>query len=91
MIGENFQEVLKELRGILSQIKGVKNIGEDFSLNYLILVENEQSKKDAEKVAVLLETQAREKSNIDLSIYVLTEAEYADAQKQTVKGPTFSA
>lgn len=90
MISDNFQEVLKELRTILSQIKGVKNVGEDFSLNYLLLTGTEEEKKNAEKVTSLLEIQAKEKSNIDLTIYVLTEDEFQKAQNKS-KSPTFSS
>jgi uncharacterized protein (DUF1697 family) len=83
MISDNFQEVLKELRTILSQIKGVKNIGEDFTLNYLLLIDSEQNKADASKVTALLETQAKEKFGIALEILVLTKDEFDKAQSPT--------
>lgn len=82
MIDDNFQDVIKELRGILSQIKGVKNIGEDFSLTYLIVTENEESKKDAEKVCGLLFDQAKEKYSLDMEYLVLTEDEVNEVKLQ---------
>lgn len=90
MISDNFQEVLKELRTILSQVKGVQNIGEDFTLNYLVLVDSEENKADAVKVTSLLELQAKEKFSIGLDILVLTKEEFEKAQAKA-SAPTFAS
>lgn len=88
MISDNFQEVLKELRTILSQVKGVQNIGEDFTLNYLILVDNQENKENAKKVCDTLTMQAKSNFNIALDIYVLTKEEFEEAKKKGMS-PTF--
>lgn len=88
MIDENFQDVLKELRTIFSQIQGVKNVGEDFVLNYLILTDGEDSKKNVLKVAEMLKIQAEERHNINLDIYVLTAEEFEKANTPTFETKT---
>lgn len=88
MIREDFQDILQELRSILSQVEGVTNIGESFTLHYVITTDGEESRERALNVANLLVNQAQEKFNVDLNILVVTQKQLEEAQNKA-ESPTF--
>ena len=67
-------EVAKELFNIISQIKGVKNVSESLNLSYVVVVEDEESKKGVEEVSNVLAEQAK-KFGFELDVTTATEEE----------------
>lgn len=70
----NFESILKELRTVLSSIKGVKSISETVDLSYVVEVSTLEEKENVEKVSGLLSSQA-EKYGFYLSVTPATSEE----------------
>lgn len=90
-------EVIKmaeELRKILGSVKGAKRVEEQFSLAYVVVVENEEQKANAEAVGNELTKQASA-NGLELEIATATEAEIEEIHKKllehTTKTATFKA
>ena len=85
MITKEVIELAAEIRNILSQTKGAKNVAENFSLAYLLLVENDEDIEGAKAVAEMLSSQAQAKFSLDIDIIVTTQAELDAAREETEK------
>lgn len=74
-------EIANELTGILTQIKGVKNVFEELNLSYFVVVESDEDRKNVEKVGKVLVKQAK-KYGFNLDLIPVTEEEYKTAQEK---------
>lgn len=77
----SLEPMMKELRLALSQIKGVKALNEDLTIEYLAVVETEDEKDNVEKVGAVLSAQA-ETFGFSLEITAATQAEVDEAEKK---------
>lgn len=74
----NLEDMLKELRLALSQVKGVKSINENMSLVYVVAVADESQTESVEAVGSLLATQAR-RFGFEIEVLAFTEEEIKEA------------
>lgn len=84
MLTSEVLEKVKELRTILGQIKGCKNVQEGFSLNYVLTTENEEGKHNAEEVTSALANQC-ETQGLEIDFIVVTEEELEEVRKKAAK------
>lgn len=101
MIDEKFQDVVRELRTILTGVPGFKNFAEDFTLSYVLLVDEGDStlkdgktvvNKDAARLVADTLVDQSAKNGINLEIMVLTEKEFDEAKEQMANAEaTFKA
>ena len=56
---KEFPEIAEEIRGLLSQIKGVQKVSEELNLTYLVQIEAEEDREGVEKVGAALSDQAK--------------------------------
>jgi len=75
----NTHEIVKELTSIFSQIGGVKKVSENLTLTYVVVVADEDSKQNVEKVGSLLSQQAK-KYGFELEVVPATEEEIQQAK-----------
>jgi uncharacterized protein YigA (DUF484 family) len=75
-------EFMQEMRNLLGNIKGAKGLNETFSLSYIVMVEDQESKENVEKIANLLTEQAAKEYAIDLEIAAATAEEMKEAAEK---------
>lgn len=72
-------EFMRELRNLLGNLRGVKNLTETFALSYVLVVEKEEDKETVMTVANMLTEQAAKSHGIDLEIVPATAEELEQA------------
>lgn len=72
-------DFIKEIRDLLGNLKGVKGLGETFSLSYVLTVETEEDKNNITKVANMLTEHAAQNHGVDLEIVAATQEEVNQA------------
>ena len=87
---EQISEMMEELRNLLSSVNGTKALSETFSICYVALVENEESKAAVEAVANTLKPQAK-KYGLDIEIVAATEQDLAEAQDKLAEHASANA
>jgi lipoate-protein ligase A len=75
-------EFLEEMRNLLGNIKGAKGLNETFSLSYIVVVEDQESKENVEKIGSLLTEQAAKSYGIDLEVGAATAEELKEAAEK---------
>ena len=80
-VSQDLMDLASELRTILSSVTGVKGLSENVSLQYVVVVENEDSKINVAKIGDVL-VQKAENYGIDLLITPATQEEIDEARQK---------
>lgn len=85
----NLEDIIKELREAISQIKGVESISEDLDFTYIVEVSSESDKQNVETVGGLLSAQAR-RFGFSIEVVPFTRAEIEEGRKkiESFSGPS---
>lgn len=75
------EPMIKELRGTISKILGVKSIEESLSLEYIVAVDKEEDRETVEKVAAVLSSQAQA-FGFTLDLVAVTSEEIKEAESK---------
>jgi len=78
---KNISDVVNELTGIFSQIKGVKKVSENLTLTYVVVVSGDDCRENVEKVGSALASQAK-KYGFEIDVVTATEEEIQQAKEK---------
>lgn len=78
---KNVSEIVNELTGIFSQIKGVKKVSENLTLTYVVVISDEESRTSVEKVGEVLSQQSK-KYGFEIDVVTATEEEIQLAKQK---------
>ena len=76
----NLENVIGELRDVVSRAKGVEGVAEEITLEYIVQVKNESDKENVEAVGGLLSAQAR-RFGFSVEVIPFTKEEIEEGRK----------